>query len=146
MAVYLTGAGADFSGFSNIFATAGLDTYRGAGGSVYREKLADGAGHGELVFNFGNGATVKYAHLPPFLPPYSDALQGASLKLQQAARVQLTTNTTVGDVFIDTGCTLYLSGWTLKVKSSKHSLSGTVDYSSGGQIVWLAPGTILTIR
>ncbi|HET6427893.1 MAG TPA: PEP-CTERM sorting domain-containing protein, partial [Phycisphaerae bacterium] len=58
-------------------------------------------------------------------------------------KLTLTSDAEIGDLFLNSGTTLVLNGFTLKVNVLEHALDGSVDNSLGGSIVWLPePATL----
>ncbi len=91
IAVILTGAGADFSGFSGA-----MTAYGAGAGTVYRELPTDAAGQGELIVNNGGGLTD---------------LNGGQALSYTFSRV---TVTNAGVIAVSANGTLNLSGATIK--------------------------------
>jgi len=138
-------AGNDVGG-NVVTAQGGDDIYGtdGGAGTYYLEKATDGSGGGTIAIDNGGGGNTT--HLPGTLS-VSEVLDAAVLDIKGNASVVMTADETVGDVFVSADSDLNLGTFDLTVKTSEHTLDGTVN-TSGGQILWLQPtaGTVVTIR
>ncbi len=126
---------------------------KGAAGTVYLEHAGQ-SGSSRMIVN--DLTAVSYTNIVTDLPSYRDRetlaneLRTTTLIVTNRALVNLTTNVTVGDLYLKglREPQLYLNGHTLRVLSVYHEEWGSpnlVDYS-GGEIVWLSRGTILKLR
>jgi len=155
VAVYVTSG----IGIGNVVLQAqGSEASRsGAAGTVYLEVNGDDPGAGLLTIDTPYAPAHDYTltELPSGLNPalYQDELAASTLVVTNQAIVGLTTNITVGDLYLaDDGFTrLYLNGYTLNVDRFFHESWGNdtlVDDSGGGAILWKQPppGSLILMR
>jgi hypothetical protein len=121
----------------------------GAPGTIYLETAADGPGHGRLIVDPQGRERDTFTELPPPVQPVPSETH-ATLVLTNLAYVAITTNTTMGDLFIrtNTASRLYLQGNTLTLRSAYHGdwgHSNWVVYSTG-KIIWSSKASVLILR
>lgn len=145
--------GTDFGDVTNA-AIGGTNGVKGAAGTIYLQHAgqASGAGVVWIASPHATSATNTITELPSRREPgvYASELIAATLIVTNKAALMLTTNMTVGDLYLKgTSITnLYLNGWTLTVNSLYHPDWGTTNWVryAGGTIVWkLKRGTVLSI-
>jgi len=135
---------------------------RGAGGSVYIEDAADGAGGGHAIFDFGGIATDQWAHLFGTHPTESviEDIRRADVSLRNAARLRLTHDVDVAGLVVDAGGLLDLNGRRLTLRSAvvggvtigagEHSADELgleiIDSAGGGLVILPAPGSLFILR
>ena len=146
IAVVLTGG----DSFDSVTMRAfGSGTYRGAAGTIYRQTASQGAGRG-VVTLYGDAATYT-TNTVTRIPASTNAAAGEITSLQYVtltatnyANVAVTTNLTMGDLYLtDDNAKLRLKGYTLTLGAEYHASWGASNrvVFDGGQIVWY-PGAL----
>ncbi len=126
----------------------------GAAGTIYTETHSQGTGHGQLLIANDNRDMDAVTNTLTWLPApgsgFGDELRDVTLVISNQAHVALSSDLTIGDLYIrqDTPNFLYLKGHTLKVLSMYHADWGSMEdnvIADGGRIEWLR-GTLIRIR
>jgi autotransporter-associated beta strand protein len=131
-------------------------TNSGAAGTIYTETLSQGHRKGRLLvanagsaLNLGIG-TNTVTQLPAPSRALADELKDVTLVISNRSYVALTTNLTIGDLFIvtNTPSYLFLKGWTLTVNHPYHRDWGSTNnvIAEGGQIIWRPISTVLILQ
>lgn len=128
----------------------------GAAGSLYTETASQGPGCGVVLIANDNYAlavaTNAWTPLPAPSGALADELNKATLVISNQAQVALTTNVSVGDLWLLTNTVnrLFLKGYTLTVNTRYHADWGSTNdvVYDGGAIVWggLRRGSLILIR
>ena len=145
IALVVTSAGEDFSAYTGtIKAYGGWASTCGPGGAgtIYKQSAADRAGRG-MVFLNNNNLGARYTDVPPSLPGnVPGEVNFAPFIITNAATLRMTTNFTVGDIWLQSAnAWLNLGSNTLNVKTSVHPLTpGSV--TNYGAIIWLIKGMV----
>ncbi|MFO7870665.1 MAG: Calx-beta domain-containing protein [Kiritimatiellia bacterium] len=149
IAVYLTGAGAAFHSFTNsggviqAIGGDGSSSKDAAAGTVYLEEGNDGSGGGTVYIYNADRTPLdgQVTHMPASYaggnPEFEadDDLTNAVLHVRSSGNVNVTAESHIGDLFLDSGCNLKLD-YDLYVYTNEHELDGGVE--GPGQIIWLA--------
>lgn len=152
IALYLTGSGCDFSGFT------GLVTARGRAsncGTIYKQTAADTPGCG-IVYVDGVGKSFDanlFAAFPSTRLCDPDEIQDqVKLSIVRKGNVRLTRDLTVESLEIETGSGLNLDGHTLKINSKKPKAWTDAGITYGGteenpgKIIWRRTGLVLILK
>lgn len=131
-------------------------TNSGAAGTVYTETRSQNDRKGRLTIananyaiNLGIGTnTVTMLPAPSGAP--DGELGRVTVVISNRSYVALTTNLTIGDLFIATNAPnyLFLKGWTLTIHHAYHRDWGITNsvVAEGGRIVWGVAGSLLMLR
>jgi len=103
-----------FSG--TLAARGGPGQTYGAGGTIYREALADGAGQGVVLIDFDGRNTASYVPLPTSLVDATDDVEEATFSLAGGAWLHVQTNITAHALIMADASALELNGWKLTVR------------------------------
>ena len=128
VAVVLTQAGADFTGFTGTILALGNGTngyainasQGAAAGTVYRQSGSDAMGYGTVTVSnvqWAAGTTASQGnrtHLPP-MTLFADNLKNTKWIAQTNGLLQLTANTQINVLTMNVGSGLDLAGYTLTV-------------------------------
>ena len=109
----------------------------GAPGTIFYKRWSDRPGRGTVLVNNNNASNTGPTDVPPRSHYTAGEVDFVSFRVSNAARLSITADVTVGDIWLDTAnARLDLGGHTLTVRTREHPLEpGTVlNY---GQILWL---------
>ena len=171
VAVVLTQAGADFTGFTGAILALGNGTngyvvgasQGAAAGTVYRQSGSDAMGYGTVTVSnvqWAAGTTASQGnrtHLPPQIL-FPDILKRTTWVVQNHGLLQLTTNTQVGALTLNAASGFDLGGSTVTVSRltiTNHLYSagtyttntlGTAMVTGNGAIIVQGGGTFILIN
>ncbi len=114
----------------------------GGAGSVYLERASEAVGRGRIVIDNANTTPIRATDFPP-TQLFTDDLGAATLVITNGAWLNLTTNVTIGNLYMAANATFTLNGYTCKVNSLQHPIDGTP--TGPGEVRWRM-GTLLLIR
>ena len=151
VALVVTNAGADFSGYTGPIQVFGgtrlLGTSCNAGaGTIYQQRASDRVGRGTIWLD-NKGNSGGYTDFPPSTNYVAGEVDRATLNVTNVAAMRLANDFSVGDIWLQSANTvLDLNFKTLIVHSRQHALSGTV--TNFGAITWMpdVAGTVFSIR
>jgi hypothetical protein len=123
-------------------AGAGSPTNTGAAGTIYLEGASQADGAGRIVVGNAGLTKNRATEFPPTLL-YSDELRYATLSITNGAWVSLTTNVTIGDLYMSADSQFNLNGFWCKVSRMYHRLDGTP--TGPGEVLWYQ-GTLFMVR
>ena len=161
VALKVTNAGADFRDFNGpveAYASRVLNgSMHGAPGTIYWETAAQAGGLGTMTVDATLAALVDGKQWKTDYPSTLLCEEGETEKIKVILKgnsfLDLMCDTTVEDIHLEgKEPTLRLRGRTLTVRTKQHPLgedeSKQVDYSEGGEILWIPhdSGLILLIR
>ncbi len=126
-------------------------------GTIYMQSGDDAPGYGTVYVALNNQSVDPgYTDIgeptlegsTPHLESQADAAAAATFRVSDGAILHLTSDTKVGDIWLDTAnATLDLNHHTLTVNSSEHDLGpGRNNVWNEGAIAWLQIGTLIMIR
>ena len=133
----------------------------GAAGTVYVQCAGAVDGAGTLIVDNGRSSVVPYSDIrtatdmPATGGESGREFEGATLVVRSGSALRLTADVTVNELEFASGCTLYLDGHTLTIRSLKHrklsnpkgyDYTGTVSTGAGGAIRFLPRGLMLMVR
>ncbi len=110
------------------------------------QQSGDRPGRGAV--RMSNNGQAAYSDVPPAAPNVPGEVAHAVFHVLNAARLRLTNDFTVGDIWLDTAnAWLDLGSNTLTVHACEHTLSPGI-VTNRGDIIWmgLPPGALILIK
>ncbi len=157
IALVVTGAGADFTGFTGETTAFGgrMDGYvlsykpAAGAGTIFMRCPADGPRRGTFRIDNDGGLGANFVtDLPPDAQWDPREVQKVRVRVERGATLRLTADATVGDLWLeDANTRLNLNSKTLTIRSREHTLApgAVLNY---GTIIWLPEptGSVILLR
>ncbi|MBF0244311.1 MAG: hypothetical protein HQL31_03445 [Planctomycetes bacterium] len=140
IAVYLTGAGNDFSQFSGQMTAYGGDTSGvnedGAAGTIYRQTLAQGSGNGELILDNNNLSTYVVNGVVTHITPLVSGRNFGDVLIRNRATLLID----------DTSVDLTISGNWVNTASQSLRAGNVVFAGNAPEIIRSSGGNFLNLE
>lgn len=153
IALVLTQPGRDFAGFTGTALAyggrkAGTGVVLAGAGTVYWQTGDEGAKRGLIVVDndVNHSGTQRYTDLGYLTLAPAGETSRATVQVLGRGMVRILNDVRVGDLWIEPSTTrLNLNEKNLTIHTPEHDL-GLGGISNYGKIVWMEPGTVITIR